>query len=201
MPADPNKLPSPAPFPSQEVRQEREAKVAARRGRPRTHAEVTDKWMARRMISFRLEHAHWHNIRWFARKDGISKGEYMKQAIMLYNYINWKYPLNKRLLLDLNDRLELYLEFYRKCLSQSVGDPMVGIQAILEAPYNGGRQLTDEEKKIVRAINHNIEDLKYAKSKTACEGEGQIPVSREEGCEEEVSGSIAQSNVSAGAAL
>ena len=198
MPADPNKLPAPKPFPSQEVRLAKEEK--RRVGRPRTHAGAEDKWMARRMISFRLEHIHWHNIRWFARKDRVSKGEYMKQAIMLFNFINFYYPLNKRMLLDLNSKLELYVEFYKKCLSQKAGDPLVGIQAFYEAPQQG-RQMTDEEKAILISITKNVEELKHAKLKNEGQGGGQVTVSRQEGCEEEVSGSIAQSNVSAGAAL
>ena len=200
MPADPNKLPAPKPFPSAELRKEREAKVEKRRvGRPRVFAEPDDKWMYRRMVTFRLEHIHWHNVRWFARKDGVSKGEYMKRAIMLYNYINFQYPLNKRLLLDLDERLKVFVEWYRQCLCTSAGDPLVGIEAVWEAPYRG-KPVTDEEKAIVAAIKLNIERLKHAKLKNEGQGGGQVTVSRQEGCEEEVSGSIAQSNVSAGAA-
>jgi len=197
MPADPNKLPSPKPFPSQELRKEREAKVEKRRvGRPRTFAGPDDKWMHRRMVTFRLEHIHWHNVRWFARKDRVSKGEYMKRAIMLYNYINFQYPLNKRLLLDLDERLKVFVEWYRQCLCTSAGDPLVGIEAVWEAPYRG-KPVTDEEKAIVAAIKLNIERLKHAKLKAASKGEGEVPASRQE---EQVSGSIAQSNVGGSAA-
>jgi len=216
MPADPNKLPSPAPFPSQQQRLQKQMALEAmraKRGRPKKqpdgsdggeHDEFKKKWLRRRMISFRMEHVHWHNVRWFARKDRVSRGEYMKNAIMLYNMINFYFPLNKRLLLDLDQKMSVFLEWYRRLACQNEGDPVDGARALWEAPFQR-RQMTDEEKRIIRAINKKVLELnKYAHLEAESEVGREEAVARQEeqvaGDCEAASCSIAQSSGSGEAA-